>query len=115
MLTSDGSPWVLDLGVDWRLIGFSSALAALACVLFGLAPAVRATRVAPSTVLHLGGRGLTADRQRLAARRVLVVGQIAMSLVLVVGALLFVGTLRNLDQRRRFVHRHHVHGVDGAD
>ena len=96
LLTSDGSPWALDLTADARLIGFSSALAALACVLFGLAPAVRGTRASPGSALHLGGRGLTADRQRVGIRRVLVAGQVAVSVVLVVGALLFVGTLRNL-------------------
>jgi len=95
LLTSDGSPWALNLGVDWRLIGFSSALAAIACILFGLTPAIRATKAAPGSVL-LGGRGLTADRQRVGIRRVLVAGQVAVSVVLVVGALLFVGTLRNL-------------------
>ena len=96
ILTSDGSPWALDLTMDWRLIGFSIALAVASCVLFGVTPAIRATRVAPGAVMHLGGRGLTADRQRLGIRRFLVVGQMAVSLVLVVGALLFVGTLRNL-------------------
>jgi putative ABC transport system permease protein len=96
ILTSDGSPWALDLSLDWRLIGFSTALAVASCVLFGVTPAVRATRVAPGAVMHLSGRGLTADRQRLGIRRFLVVGQMAVSLVLVVGALLFVGTLRNL-------------------
>jgi putative ABC transport system permease protein len=96
MLTSDGSPWALDLRIDWRLIGFSSGLATIACLLFGLTPALRATRSSPTAVLHLGGRGLTADRQRLIVRRVLVAGQVAVSVVLVVGALLFVATLRNL-------------------
>ena len=96
LLTSDGSPWALDLAADWRLIGFSSGLATIACLLFGLMPALRATRSAPSAVLNLGGRGNTADRQRLIVRRVLVAGQVAVSVVLVVGAMLFVSTLRNL-------------------
>jgi predicted permease len=47
-------------------------------------------------VLKLAGRGLTADRGRFVVRRILVIGQIALSLALVVGSLLFVGTLRNL-------------------
>ena len=96
LLTSDGSPWALDLSVDWRLIGFSTALAALACILFGLTPAIRATKASPGSALHLGGRGMTADRTRVGIRRVLVAGQVAVSVVLVVGALLFVATLRNL-------------------
>jgi putative ABC transport system permease protein len=96
LLTSDGGPWTLDLTLDWRLVGFTMALAIVTCVLFGLTPALRATRTPPGAVLKLGGRGLTADRGRFLLRRVLVIGQVAVSLVLVVGALLFVGTLRNL-------------------
>jgi predicted permease len=96
ILTSDGGPWALDLSLDWRLIGFTLVLAVLTCVLFGLMPAVRATRTPPAAVISLGGRGQTADRGRFLIRRALVIGQIAISLVLVVGALLLVGTLRNL-------------------
>jgi predicted permease len=96
ILTSDGSPWALNLTLDWRLLGFGTGLAIVASVLFGLTPAWRATRIAPGAVVNLGGRGLTADRHRLVVRRILVAGQVAVSLVLVVAALLFVGTLRNL-------------------
>jgi predicted permease len=96
ILTSDGSPWSLDLSLDWRLIAFTASLAVIACVVFGLLPAVRATRTEPNAVLRLSGRGLTGDGSRFVVRRALVVGQIAVSLVLVVGSLLFVGTLRNL-------------------
>src|SRR5439155_932525 len=46
--------------------------------------------------LKSAGRGLTADRERQGVRRTLVVSQVALSLVLLVGALLFVGTFRNL-------------------
>ena len=96
MLVSDGGPWTLDLAIDWRLAGFTVALAVVACLLFGLWPAWRATRTEPAHVLRQSGRGLTADRGRFVVRRVLVVSQMAISLVLVVGSLLFVGTLRNL-------------------
>ena len=96
ILTSDGSPWALNLALDWRLIAFTVGLAIVACVAFGLLPALRATRTQPGAVLKLAGRGLTADRGRFVVRRILVVGQIAVSLALVVGSLLFIGTLRNL-------------------
>jgi predicted permease len=96
LLTSDGSPWVFDLSLDWRLVGFTTALAIVACVVFGLLPALRATRTPPGAVLKLSGRGITGDRGRFVVRRLLVVGQIAISLVLVIGSLLFVATLKNL-------------------
>jgi predicted permease len=96
LLVSDGGPWTLDLAIDWRLAGFTVALAIVACLLFGLWPAWRATRTEPAQVLRQSGRGLTADRGRFVVRRVLVVSQMAISLVLVIGSLLFVGTLRNL-------------------
>ena len=96
LLTSDGSSWAIDQSIDWRLTGFSVSLAVVACLLFGLAPALRSTRTAPGALVHLGGRGMAGDRHRLIVRRLLVIGQIGVSLVLVVGALLFTGTLRNL-------------------
>jgi putative ABC transport system permease protein len=86
----------VDLHPDWRVLGFTSALAALTCVIFGLTPALRATRVAPVVVLKSTGRGMTAGRERFGLRRTLVVSQVALSLLLLVGALLFVRTLRNL-------------------
>jgi len=44
---SPGDPLFLDLSFDWRLLGFAAAVAALTCVLFGLTPALRATRIEP--------------------------------------------------------------------
>jgi len=86
----------LQLTPDWRLLGFTAALAILTCLLFGLTPALRATRTAPADAMKTGGRGLTASREGFSLRRVLVVGQVALSLVLLAAALLFVGSLRNL-------------------
>jgi putative ABC transport system permease protein len=86
----------VDLSPDGRVLAFTTGLAALTCVLFGLAPAVRATDVAPAAAMRSGGRGITASHERFGLRRALVVAQMALSLVLVVGALLFVATLRNL-------------------
>ena len=91
-----GGSVFLDLGLDWRVLGFAAALAALTCVLFGLAPAVRATRLAPGAVMKASGRGLTAGRGRFGLRRALVVVQVALSLVLVAGALLFTRSLNKL-------------------
>jgi predicted permease len=86
----------LDLGMDWRLLAFTTALAVLTTVSFGLAPAIRATRAEPATLLQSGSRGSTGGRERFSLRRILVVSQVALSVVLLMGALLFVRSLRNL-------------------
>ncbi len=89
----------LDVGLDWRVFGFAAAAATLTCALFGLAPALRASRVAPETVLRSSGRGTTEGRARLGLRRSLVVGQVALSLVLVAGAFVFARSLAHLAQQ----------------
>src|SRR5437764_6637917 len=86
----------LDLGMDWRVLTFTTALAVLTTVFFGLAPAVRATRAEPATLLQSGSRGMSGGRERFSLRRILVVSQVAVSVVLLMGALLFVRSLRNL-------------------
>ena len=95
-LGTQGDTLAIDLSLDWRVLAFTATLAMLTCVLFGLTPALRATRVAPGTAIKAGGRGMTASRERFGLQRMLVVSQIAFSLVLLVGALLFVRSLRNL-------------------
>ncbi|HKV63340.1 MAG TPA: ABC transporter permease [Candidatus Acidoferrum sp.] len=93
--TSDSQVF-LDLGADWRVLAFTTSLAVLTTLLFGLAPAVRATRAEPAALLQSGSRGSTGGRERFSLRRVLVVSQVALSIVLLVGALLFARSLRNL-------------------
>src|SRR5919108_469149 len=95
-LSTQHDPLFMDLGTDWRMLGFTMGLAVLTCILFGLAPALRATSVAPGVVLKESTRGATAGRSRFGLRRVLVVSQIALSLTLLVGSLLFARSLNNL-------------------
>lgn len=95
-LSTGDNPLFLQMQTDWRVWAFTAGLAVTTCVLFGLAPALRATSTAPEAVLKSAGRGLTSNRERFGLRRALVVAQIALSLVLFVGALLFSGSLRNL-------------------
>ncbi|HMI54199.1 MAG TPA: ABC transporter permease [Candidatus Saccharimonadales bacterium] len=87
---------LLDLGMDWRVLAFTTALAVLTTVTFGLAPALRATRAEPATLLQSGSRGTTGGRERFSLRRILIVSQVGLSVVLLTGALLFVRSLRNL-------------------
>ena len=93
--TSDNQIF-LDLAMDWRVLAFTTSLAVLTTVLFGLAPAVRATRAEPAVLLQSGSRGMTGGRERFGLRRILVVAQVGLSVVLLMGALLFARSLRNL-------------------
>jgi predicted permease len=93
--TGGGTP-DLVLSTDWRVLVFASIAAAGTCVLFGVAPAVRAARIQPIAAMRSGGRGSTAGHERLLVRRVMVAMQIAIAVVMLVAALLFVGSFRNL-------------------
>jgi predicted permease len=86
----------LDTTPDFRVLGFAAAVAALTCVFFGLAPALRATRFNPGAAMKASGRGVTSGRERISLRRGLIVVQVALSLVLVAGALLFTRNFNNL-------------------
>jgi predicted permease len=84
-------PIELNLTIDPPVIGYASLLVAIACVLSALAPALQATRVALSPALQGDGRGVVGPR--LTLRRLLAIGQVAVSLTLLVTATLFVRNL----------------------
>jgi predicted permease len=83
-----------DLSLNWRVFGFTLGVTLLASLLFGLAPALQATRADLQGALKQDGLRGGTSLSRLS--RSLVIAQIAVSLVLLVGTGLFVRTLRNL-------------------
>jgi predicted permease len=94
-LSQGGRPVSLDLALDLRVLAFTIAVATVTGFLFGLAPAWRATRVDPQTAMRGAGRGqVGGSRQRFA--KGIVVGQVALSLVLVMAAGLLVGSFQRL-------------------
>jgi predicted permease len=95
-LSTANNPLFVRLGMDARVLGFTAGLAVITCLLFGLAPALRTTHLAPAATMRAGGRGMSGGRERFTLRRALVATQVALSLVLLVGALLFVRSLHNL-------------------
>jgi len=95
-LGTETNPLFLDLSLDAHVLAFTASMAITVCVLFGVMPALRASAAEPMAAMKTGGRGLTAGRERFSFQRLLVVFQIAVSLVLLVGALLFVRSFRNL-------------------
>ncbi len=90
-----GAPAVLDLPLDARVLGFTIGVAAATALLFGLLPALRATRLDLSSEFQSGSR-LLGDAGRSRLGQSLMIVQIALSLVLLVSTGLFVHTLRNL-------------------
>jgi predicted permease len=101
--TSDS---VLEIGVepDLRLLGFTMAVALATALLFGLVPAIRGTRVGLNHALKESDRGST----RVRLGKALVSGQVALSFVLLLGAGLFLGTLRNFMTLDPGFDRHNV-------
>ena len=84
----------VDLPLDYRVLLFTAGVALLTGLIFGLAPALQATRIDPNPALKDGTGASTRSRSRLG--KSLVVAQVSSSLLLLVGAGLFVRTLHNL-------------------
>ncbi|HEU0174219.1 MAG TPA: ABC transporter permease [Blastocatellia bacterium] len=97
LAVSDWGPKALEPKLDWRALGFTMGLSLLTGIVFGLAPAWRATKVDLTPTLKDSGRGSSAASRSLLSRG-LVVMQVALSLLLLVGAGLFVRTLLNLQR-----------------
>jgi predicted permease len=87
-------PFGQNAPLDWRVFGFVAGVSMLTGVVFGLVPALRATRVDLAGALKESSRSVTGSRSILS--KGLLVLQVAMSLVLLVGAGLFLRTLNNL-------------------
>ncbi|MBA2306026.1 MAG: ABC transporter permease, partial [Acidobacteria bacterium] len=85
----------LHLGLDWTVLAFTTAMAVGTALLFGVAPALRASKVRPNEALKEQGRGISMDR-RFGLGNILVVAQVALSLILVIAAGLFVRTFASL-------------------
>jgi predicted permease len=84
----------LNLSVDPRAVAFALGLSLVTAVVFGLAPARQA--LGPDLASALHGAHATADRRRFRLRNALVVAQVALSLMLVATAFLFLRTLQNV-------------------
>ena len=91
-LSTTSQPVLLDLTPDWRVLTFTIGMAIATAVLFGTAPARRSARVAPIEALKSQGRGVSGSTMSSG----LIVAQVALSLLLVFAAGLFVQTFARL-------------------
>jgi predicted permease len=111
MVNLGGDPVWIDGSPDWRVLLFLLGMAVITGIGFGIAPALRTSRLAPaSPLVSSAGRGATRTSQRVG--HTLVTIQIALSLLLLVGAGLLVGSLQNLNAIERGFASNHVVLVD---
>jgi putative ABC transport system permease protein len=89
-------PRLSEISIDARTLAFTFLLSLLSGLLFGLIPALKYARPRTSLVLRSAGRTVSVSRERHRARNLLVVGQVAMALVLLVSAGLMIRTFQAL-------------------
>jgi predicted permease len=89
-LAAEVQPLIMNLAIDWRILAFLSAIAATAVTIFGITPAIRATRLTPIEALKGGHCNMSGNPRR--AQDVFVCAQIAVALLLVLTAGLFIRT-----------------------
>ena len=97
MLSDANEEFSIPAGLDLRVLGFSAGVTLMAGVLFGLAPALRASGSKMHERIKNSGRGANGSLERATFARTLVMAQVALSLLLVIGAGLFLRTLWNLE------------------
>jgi len=83
-LSPDSLPRAAEIGFDWRVLTFTAAIALATGIVFGLVPSIWGPRVDLTDALKEGSRGATGSGGRL--RKSLVVAEVALSVVLLVGA-----------------------------
>ncbi len=89
-------PRIGEIGLDARVVGFSVLMAVVTGIAFGLAPAIQISNPDLHDSLKEGGRGSTSGRHRL--RNALVISEVAIALVLLVGAGLMIKSFQRLLQ-----------------
>jgi predicted permease len=102
----------INLSPDGRILAFGVIIAVATGVLFGLAPALQSASVDPASVLKTGTQSISSGRAgRWPIRKMLVVAQVALSLLLLVGAGMFVKTLENYSRLDPGFDRNHLLNV----
>jgi predicted permease len=101
----------LDLSIDSRVLAFTAGVAILTVLVFGLAPAWKSTRVNPQLAMKANAYGVTKGGA-MEFGKLLIVAQVALSLVLVVGAGLLLTTFFKLETLNPGFEREHVLLVD---
>ena len=97
-----------SIGIDWRVLAFTLFVSLATNLLFGVTPALAGTRLNLVDALKQGGRSATSGRPAQRLRNLLVVTEMAMSLVLLVGATLLVRSIIGLQHQRLGIRQDHL-------
>ena len=116
-LALEGNTVPIDLRLDLPVLAFTLALSLGAVALFGLAPAIRASRVDLATTMRAQARAVSgglgaATGRRMPAAKLLIASQVALSVVLLTGAALLVRSLHSLESQPMGLDREHLLIVD---
>ena len=86
----------LDMSLDWRVLGFLASVTSLTCLIFGLIPGFRVSQTTPVEAIKSRAQSSSTGAGKFSLQKVLVAAQIAISMVLVVGAVCFVRSFTSL-------------------
>ena len=103
----EGAPRLEQIGIDYRVLAFAFGISALTGILFGIVPALQASKLDVTSALKEGGRTGESHR-RTSARSLLLIGEVALSLMLLVGAGLLIKSFLRLQEIRPGFNAHNV-------
>jgi putative ABC transport system permease protein len=103
----EGAPRLEQIGIDYRVLTFALGVSTLTGILFGIVPALQASKLDVTSALKEGGRGAEGHR-RTSARSLLLIGEVALSLMLLVGAGLLIKSFVRLQEVRPGFNAHNV-------
>src|SRR5947207_956636 len=103
----EGAPRLEQIGIDYRVLTFALGVSALTGILAGIVPALQASKLDVTSALKEGGRSGEGHR-RTSARSLLLIGEVALSLMLLVGAGLLIKSFLRLQEVRPGFNAHNV-------
>jgi putative ABC transport system permease protein len=103
----EGAPRLEQIGIDYRVLTFALGVSALTGILFGIVPALQASKLDVTSALKEGGRSAEGHR-RTSGRSLLLIGEVALSLMLLVGAGLLIKSFLRLQEIRPGFNAHNV-------
>ena len=107
-LHPENLPQLGSVGIDWRVLTFTLLVSLVTSLLFGLAPAFMGTRLSLVDALKQGGRSATSGRSSQRVRSLLVITEMAMCLMLLVGASLLVRSILRLEGQTLGIRQDHL-------